>query len=112
MMLSCRRAPCVGKTRADVLPKNERVGGSEDLVLRRLDCAVIEFMHGQIEAQAEADRSVQRFYSVRGAFLAGPQPYPGTGFKERNHIQVCVRNPNCIKGYFHPLELDDRYRGV
>ena len=31
---------------------------------------------------------------------------PGAGFKERNHIQISVRNPNCIKGYFLPRDLD------
>jgi len=29
---------------------------------------------------------------------------PGAGFKEKNHIQICVRNRNCIKGYFLPRE--------
>ncbi|HYE54151.1 MAG TPA: hypothetical protein VD996_04880 [Chitinophagaceae bacterium] len=24
------------------------------------------------------------------------------GFHEKNHIQLCIRNPNCIKGYFLP----------
>ena len=24
------------------------------------------------------------------------------GFKEKNHIQICVRNPNCIKGFLNP----------
>jgi hypothetical protein len=22
------------------------------------------------------------------------------GFKEKNHIQICIKNPNCIKGFF------------
>jgi len=21
-------------------------------------------------------------------------------------IQICIRNPNCIKGFFHPREVD------
>ena len=42
------------------------------------------------------------YHSVRGAFIEGPQLYPDSNFHEKNHIQICVRNPNCIKGYFRP----------
>ncbi len=28
---------------------------------------------------------------------------PTAGFYTKNHIQLCVRNPDCIKGYFRPL---------
>ena len=31
------------------------------------------------------------------------------GFAEKNHIQICVCNPNCIKGYFLPREIDMKY---
>lgn len=29
-----------------------------------------------------------------------------TLFREKTHIQTCVRNPNCIKGYFAPIKED------
>jgi len=70
-------------------------------LLRRLDCAVIEFMHTQIERE-RADQ----FDSVRGVFFEGAPLYPGAGFKEKNHIQICVRNPNCIKGFFRLRRQD------
>lgn len=47
--------------------------------------------------------------SVRGVFEEGLEPYPGSAFKEKTHIQVCVRNPNCIKGYFAPILPNKKY---
>ena len=46
------------------------------------------------------------FDSVRGVFFEGENLYPNAGFKAKNHIQVCVRNPNCIKGFFRVREQD------
>jgi hypothetical protein len=40
---------------------------------------------------------------VRAAFIEGEPLYPNAGFNDRNHIQLCVVNPRCIKGYFRPL---------
>jgi hypothetical protein len=31
------------------------------------------------------------------------------GFREKNHIQICVRNLNCIKGYFTPISPNNKY---
>ena len=36
-------------------------------------------------------------------FTEGAELYRASGFRAKNHIQLCVRNPNCIKGYFHPM---------
>ena len=43
------------------------------------------------------------FDSVRSAFIEGDELYPGSTFREKNHIQICVRNLACIKGYFWPV---------
>ncbi len=80
------------------LPKNRRVGSSRDLLLRDLDCAVIEFLHGLRDLE-----SLPGFDTVRGVFIEGEPLYPNAGFHERNHVQICVRNPECIVGYFRPL---------
>jgi len=47
--------------------------------------------------------------SVRGVFFEGKQLYSGAGFSEKDHIQLCIKNPNCIKGFFLPREIDDSY---
>lgn len=89
------------------LPKNKPIGKESDLLLRHLDCAVIQTVHAfnEIENSPPYD-------SVRGAFFEGKDLYPNAGFKEKTHIQVCVRNPNCMKGYFLPRELNGDYSRV
>lgn len=83
----------------DPLPAN-----SDDLLLRHLDCAVIETVHHSREEEKE-----KSFDSVRAVFWEGENLYPNAGFKEKNHIQVCIRNPNCIKGFFRVRDLNEEY---
>ncbi len=78
------------------LPSNR--GHTADLLLRELDCAVIQMLHASFEAEARP-----AFDSVRGVFWEGEPIYETAGFREKNHIQICVRNLDCIKGYFLPL---------
>jgi hypothetical protein len=83
------------------LPENKPIGDEQDLLLRKLDCAVIETIHAY-----NKEKGHPGYDSVRGVFWEGNELYPNAGFKERNHIQICVRNVNCIKGYFTPLDAD------
>jgi len=75
---------------------------SHDLLIRELDCAVINFLHAQ--RRRDMKKKQQAYDSVRGVFWEGEDLYPGAGFKEKNHIQICIRNPNCIKGFFYPRQ--------
>lgn len=84
------------------MPINRTVSEGGDLLLRDLDCAVINNLHRAMKVKK------QPFDSVRAAFWEGEDAYPGACFRELSHIQICVRNPNCIKGYFDPLK---RVRG-
>ena len=86
------------------LPKNSSIGSSTDLLLRKLDCAVIETMH-----KLNRVANKRAYDSVRGVFWEGKPLYPNAGFAEKNHIQICVCNPNCIKGYFLPRGIDKAY---
>lgn len=92
------------------MPKN--TGRTEDLLLRKLDCAVIEHLHHRMEGRREAEQAegVEPFDSARGLFSEGDRIYPGAGIREKTHVQICVRNPNCIKGYFAPREADPAWR--
>lgn len=83
------------------MPKNENLKGNSDLLLRYLDCAVIESLHAE-----RADNNDQSYDSVRGVFFEGRPIYETSGFMEQSHIQLCIRNPNCIKGFFAPKEID------
>ena len=90
------------------LPVNRNIGKNTDLLIRELDCAVIERIHlynHMVDGNDEYD-------SVRGAFIEGKPVYPGSGFRDRTHIQICVRNPNCIKGYFAPKIENENYSSV
>jgi hypothetical protein len=89
------------------MPVNKSIGDSGDLLLRNLDCAVIETLHTVWE-----ENNRKPYDSVRGVFSEGKELYKGAGFKEKDHIQICIRNPNCIKGYFAPLKLNITYERV
>lgn len=86
------------------IPHNVPLIENGDLIKRYLDCAAIETIH-----QFNKDKNKQQFDSVKGVFFEGKDLYDNAGFKENNHIQIAIRNPNCIKGYFIPRELDLTY---
>lgn len=82
-------------------------------LFRHLDCAVIEFMHLEFFSNMQAPRlqpglsEWQPFDSTRGAFIEGGPAFDGSCLHEKTHIQICIRNPNCIKGFFMPRrEID------
>lgn len=79
------------------LPQNTSGGSKEDLLHRELDCFVIQSLH-----QYRLKRGLRPYDSVRGVFWEGKLLYPDAGFREKNHIQICICNPNCIKAYFRP----------
>lgn len=86
------------------LPENSDIGNSTDKLMRRLDCAIIQTIHQINEATKE-----RKYDSVKGVFWEGAPLYPNAGFTEKNHIQICVRNPNCIKGFFLPRQVNEDY---
>jgi hypothetical protein len=86
------------------LPSNLPIGQDNELLLRKLDCAVIETIH-----QFNKTKEIRAFDSVRGVFFEGKELFPNAGFREKNHIQICVRNPNCIKGFFLLRDSDLTY---
>jgi hypothetical protein len=73
---------------------------------RRLDCSVLQHLR-----LADENNPALRFDTIRCAFAEGEPIYPGTTITTRNHIQICVINPDCIKGYFipHPVEKFNPY---
>lgn len=89
------------------MPRNKDIKGNSDLLLRYLDCAVIEDLHNERMKNNE-----RKFDSVRGVFLEGNPIYETSGFMEQSHIQICVRNPNCIKGFFAPREFTSDWNMV
>ena len=62
---------------------------------RQLDCAVIQMVH-----KIRESRSMEAYDTVYGVFEEGELVYPGAGFRDRTHVQIAIRNPEMILGYF------------
>jgi hypothetical protein len=97
------------------LPKNKDlpIDKYKDKILRELDCKVIEFMHDKILTQIALEISTKGFSdlklfdSVRGVFTEGGPAFDGAGISQKTHVQICIRNVNCIKGFFLPRKEID-----
>lgn len=97
------------------LPENKdlKYDPHKNKILRELDCAAIEFMHAKILDQVKKDKAEKGyskykiFDSTRGVFIEGGPAFEGAGLFEKSHIQLCIRNPNCIQGFFMPREEVD-----
>jgi hypothetical protein len=91
------------QTAGMVVPQNTGRGGFR----RRLDRAVIEYLHTSRAVQQEP---VPPYDTVRAAFREGGAAYgeggpleSTAGFDDRSHIQIAVRQLTKIKGYFRPI---------
>lgn len=108
------------------LPQN-RVHMNGISFVRELDCQVIlrlQQMNNELIVQdlklpdmtGQNKRKVQNHSnfidSVRGMFPEGSELYSGAGFRDKNHIQLCIVNPNCIIGYFDPIQHNSWYKKV
>lgn len=90
----------VGEAHQSLVKTVDAVGGpmptnNEDGLRRNLDCAVMRMLH-HIRDQG-GDAPVD---TVKGIFIEGEPIYETAGFYEKSHVQICVRNPDCIKGVF------------
>ena len=61
---------------AETLPRNKKLRGSGEALLRDLDCYIINEYHRFRESEG-----LRGFDSVRGAFWEGEELYPEAGFK-------------------------------
>lgn len=84
------------KARGAPMPENTARREDGTKLFHHLDCAVIEYA---IKAWGED------FDTVRGVFLEGRPIFKGAQIREQSHIQIAVRNTNCIMGYFKPTAL-------
>jgi hypothetical protein len=81
----------------EVAGQKKAANQGQDLRARFLDCAVMQSLHVFRKAENR-----QPFDTVRGFFIEGRELYPGAGFRELDHIQICVRFPRQIIGFFWP----------
>lgn len=76
------------------MPQNS-VPVNEILLRRPLDCSVINVVHALRE-----ETNATPYDTVYGFFEEGPRVYPTSGFRAKTHVQIAVRNTECIVGYF------------
>jgi len=108
------------------LPQNKLYIDNISFV-RALDCKVIlrlqqlnnEFIAQDLELSdmlGQNKRKIQNHLqfidSVRGMFPEGEALYEGAGFRAKNHIQLCIINPNSIIGYFDPIQHNSWYKQI
>ena len=80
------------------VPENEGVRGDRiDFPLRKRDCAVLNW----VIPFAEAEQKI-KFQTVRSVFQEGKSAFEGSAIRHKSHIQVAVRDPACVLGYFRP----------
>lgn len=90
------------------LPKNRKAAkGDEYLKIRELDCLVINSINEFRRAKKEPLIDV-----IRAPFLEGEPLYSGASFMNETHIQICVKNPASIKGYFIPPQYKSMFKSV
>lgn len=78
------------------MPENQPDG-----VRHNLDCAVINYLH-----RLQAEEGSPAFDTVKGIFIEAPDLYAGSAFGSKNHIQIAVRTPGCVKGIFRVRDAD------
>lgn len=83
------------------LPENSD-NHSGIMLARHLDCAVIRVLHQLREKGGRKKGGDDPYDSVYGVFEEGKALYTGAGIREKTHVQIAVRNPEAIIGYFRP----------
>lgn len=71
--------------------------GDPDMLIRRRDCAVINWTLDRYENAMGSSID-----TVRGVFQEGEPAFPGAFIRQKSHIQIAVREPTCIVGFFRP----------
>ncbi len=87
------------KAAGQPVPRNEgHEEGDHDLLLRFLDCAVLNLGLDELD-----DREGQIVYqTVRGVFPEGHPAFAGSRIRSKTHVQIAVRDAACVLGYFRP----------
>lgn len=82
--------------------KRNRPGEAEDkdIIVRALDRQVFKYLH-----QMYQDQGLPPLDAVRGAFPQGEAVAPTSAIFANSHVQIALRNPECVLGYFRVPQL-------
>jgi hypothetical protein len=82
------------------VPTNRPASDTDtDVIYRALDNAVFTWLHKARESQ---EPPLPPFQAVRAAFHQGDKVAPTSGFHANTHIQISLRDNNCVVGWFLP----------
>jgi len=86
------------RSKSEKVPSNRDLkhDTSEDKLLRYRDCSVINWTISELK------KSNVAFDAVRGVFQEAAPAFDDSSIRLKSHIQIAVRNPACIIGYFRP----------
>ena len=86
------------KKSGKAIPENKaaRKDPSDELVLRYLDCAMINWYMDQVAKVGNP------FQTVRCAFVEGDPVFAGSKIMLKTHVEIAVIDKSCIVGYFRP----------
>lgn len=82
------------------MPKNIHIGNKNEKYnnyYRKLDCAVINLLHESLFSNKPD--------VIRALFPEGEEIYENSGFLQKTHTQIAVRDKNSIIGYFLPKKI-------
>ena len=93
------------RQKAARMPQNCDAAGERrgDRVLRYRDCAVIDYTLSSLAATEGIT-----YQTVRGVFVEGGPAFPGSEIALKSHIQIAVRDRECIAEFFRPDPGDYR----
>jgi hypothetical protein len=97
------------------IPKNvdAAMNRNGDKVKRFLDCAVMNHLFNSVlRPVQELDPKSLPYTTVRALFPEGKELYAGAGFKDKTHIQICVRDQEQILGVFRIPEWQSKELGI
>jgi len=60
----------------------------------------VNYLFEILKTAQESDPDIQPHPTVRAMFPEGTKLYPGAGFWQKTHVQLCVREPEQILGVF------------
>lgn len=98
-LLDTRHTDLLKLAHADYLRTAPRPMPVNRGLVHRLDCAVINYALPRFEKAWN-----YKFQTVRGVFQEGQPVFAGSEIREKSHIQIAVRDPSCILGYFKPRQ--------
>lgn len=77
--------------------------GDHELLLRKRDCGVLNFAMQMMDKRDGGGK--YHIQTIRGVFIEGVPAFDGSRIFTKTHIQIAVRDPEVVLGYFRPRHI-------